>query len=303
MSHLSGLELFVQVARAGSFVEAARLAGVSPSAVSKGIARLEARLNVRLLNRSTRSVALTAEGARFYDSSLVILRAVEEAEHELTQIKEYPQGKLKVSLADESMALRYLTGFALAWPDIELELDFSDRMVNVIEEGFDVVVRSGDIGDSQLMAKKLAVFSSTVVASPDYLARAGIPRHPADLQRHACLHYRFPSSGKIEPWLLQGMETAPACPLPVTMVCNNIHGRLRFAKDGVGLAWLPDYIVRAALDEGVLVSVLDDYAIRAEPLWLLWPSGPYLPLKTRVFIDYLTGSLQPDITLAAGPPD
>ncbi|WP_413727468.1 LysR family transcriptional regulator [Sodalis sp. RH19] len=300
MGSLNGLELFVQVVRAGSFVEAARLCGLSPSAVSKGIARLEARLSVRLLNRSTRSVALTAEGARFYDSSQTILRAVETAENELTQIKEYPRGKLKVSLADESMVLPRLADFALAWPAIELELDFSDRMVNVIAEGFDVVVRSGAIRDSQLMAKKLAVFSSKVVASPAYLARAGIPLHPDDLQRHACLHYRFPHSGKLESWQLLGVDPASANPLPVAMVCNNTQGRLSFARRGAGLAWLPDYIVRPALDEGALVSVLDEYAVRAEPLWLLWPSGPYLPLKTRVFIDYLAGCFQPGANLAGG---
>ncbi|WP_213993595.1 LysR family transcriptional regulator [Sodalis sp. dw_96] len=288
MDHLGGLELFVQVAKVGSFVEAARLTGVSPSAVSKGIARLEARLKVRLLNRSTRSVALTAEGARFYQNTLVILRAVEDAENDLVQNKEYPRGKLKVSMAEESMVSSYLADFALAWPDIELELVVSDRMVNVIEEGFDVVVRSGNIVDSRLMAKKLAVFSSKVVGSPDYLAKVGTPENPADLQHHACLHYRFLHSGKLEHWQLTGLEPAAAASLPVTMVCNNIQGRLDFAKRGVGLAWLPDYIVQGAQDEGSLLSVLDDYAIRVEPLWLLWPSGPYLPLKTRVFIDYLS---------------
>jgi len=288
MDHLGGLELFAQVAKTGSFVEAARLTGVSPSAVSKGIARLEARLKVRLLNRSTRSVALTAEGHRFYQNSLVILRAIEDAENDLIQIKECPRGKLKVSMAEESMVSSYLADFALAWPDIELELVVSDRMVNVIEEGFDVVVRSGNIGDSRLMSKKLAVFSSKVVASPDYLAKEGVPENPSDLQHHACLHYRFLHSGKLEQWQLKGLEPTSASSLPVTMVCNNIQGRLDFAKRGVGFAWLPDYIVQDALNEGSLVSVLDDYAIRVEPLCLLWPSGPYLPLKTRVFIDYLS---------------
>ncbi|TKI04489.1 LysR family transcriptional regulator [Martelella alba] len=286
MDHLGGLELFVQVAKAGSFVEAARLAAISPSAVSKGIARLEARLQVRLLNRSTRSIALTEEGIRFYRNSVAILRAVQDAENQLRQIREYPRGKLKISLAEESMAAPFLADFALAWPEIDIELDFSDRMVNVIEESFDVVIRSGHIADSRLAARKLATFGSKVVASPDYLARAGIPQTPQDLERHACLHYRFPHNGKLEPWQLRGIESIAGA-LPATLICNNSQGRLDFALRGVGLAWLPNYVVRCALADGSLVSVLDEYAIRTESLWLLWPSGPYLPLKTRLFIDYL----------------
>ncbi|WP_413734998.1 LysR family transcriptional regulator [Sodalis sp. RH21] len=288
MEHLGGLELFVNVVRSRSFVEAARLSGVSPSAVSKGIARLEARLNVRLLNRSTRSVTLSAEGARFYEHCLTILRTIEEAENELIQGRELPRGKLKVSLPEESMVLSRIADFALAFPDIELELDFTDRMVDVIGEGFDVVVRSGAIGDSRLVAKKLTVFGSRVVASADYLAKTGAPARPMDLLQHARLHYRFPNTGKLEYWQLRELEPAPAYPLPVAMVCNNIQGRLTFAKHGLGLAWLPDYVALPALEDGSLQSVLDDYAVRAEPLWLLWPSGPYLPLKTRAFIDYLS---------------
>ena len=143
-----------------------------------------------------------------------------------------------------SLVLPVLGEFMQAYPDIELDLDFSDRLVDVIEEGFDAVVRSGEPADSRLSARRLGAFELMLVASPDYLARRGTPQVPADLLEHACLHYRFPNSGKLETWPLIRSAGEPELQLPTSMICNNIETRLCFALQGRGIACLPDFSAR-----------------------------------------------------------
>ncbi|WP_355645924.1 LysR substrate-binding domain-containing protein [Janthinobacterium lividum] len=153
--------------------------------------------------------------------------------------------------------------------------------------------------DSRLAARKLGQFRSCLVASSAYLARHGTPSHPLELQQHACLHYRFRHSGKVEQWQLRQQAEAPAPDLPLSMVCNNVEARLHFARQGLGIAWLPDFYVRSAIDDGSLIEVLRDYAIAAHPAhscWLLWPSGPHLAPKVRALVDFLA---ETDILLPA----
>lgn len=140
------------------------------------------------------------------------------------------------------------------YPQIQLDLEFTDRMVDVIAEGYDAVLRIGPPADSRLSARKLGHFRTVVVASPEYLARCGEPQTPADLTRHACLQYRFPSSGKLERWVMRGNEAENELALPATMVCNNIETRVCFALRGLGIARLPDFAIREALEEGAAGS-------------------------------------------------
>lgn len=226
MDSLNSFVVFVQVAEVRSFVAAGRLLGVSASAVGKSVARLEEKLGVRLFHRSTRSVSLTAEGSLFLERSRRILAEIEAAEQELSQATTMPHGRLRVSLPlVSSLLLPVLGEFMREYPEIELDLDFSDRLVDVIEEGFDAVVRTGNPTDSRLSARRLGSFRSMLVASPDYLARQGIPQVPADLLNHTCLHYRFPNSGKLEPWALHRATDEPELTLPTSMICNNIETR------------------------------------------------------------------------------
>lgn len=192
MDSLNGFVVFVQVAETRSFVAAGRELGVSASAIGKSVARLEEKLGVRLFHRSTRSVTLTAEGTLFLERSRRILAEIDAAELELSQASAAPRGRLRVSLPlVSSLMLPVLGEFMRAYPQIELDLDFTDRMVDVIEEGFDAVVRTGEPADSRLSARRLGSFHMRLVASPDYLARCGVPQTPADLEQHSCLHYRF----------------------------------------------------------------------------------------------------------------
>jgi DNA-binding transcriptional LysR family regulator len=288
MESLSGFAVFVQVAETRSFIAAGRLLGVSASAIGKRIGRLEERLGVRLFHRSTRSITLTWEGELFLERSRRILDEIGAAEQELSRSTEAPRGRLRVSLPlVSSLVLPVLADFMLQYPEVELDLDFTDRMVDVIEEGFDAVVRTGELPDSRLSARSLGAFRLLLVGSPDYFARRGVPQKPCDLAGHACLQYRFPSSGKLETWPLRSEVSAPEVVLPTSMICNNIETRLCFAIRGLGIACLPDFAVRDALNSGKLRTVLDDYVERTIPLRVLWPASRHWTPKLRVFIDFL----------------
>lgn len=294
MKSLGRFVLFVQVAETRSFVGAGRLLGISASAVGKSISRLEDKLGVRLFHRSTRSVTLTAEGVMFLERSKRILAEIEAAEQELVSVAGAPRGKLRVSLPLVSaLVLPVLADFMREYPNVELDLDFTDRQVDVIEEGFDAVVRVGEPKDSRLSARTLGDFRRLLVGSPDYFAQRGVPLRPADLASHACLHYRYPSSGKIEQWALRRARDgadgadAPEIALPTAMICNNIETRLCFALQGLGIAYLPDFAVREPLASGKLVSVLDEYVDAGGTFRILWPASRHPSPKLRAFIDFL----------------
>ncbi|WP_225181943.1 LysR family transcriptional regulator [Pectobacterium aroidearum] len=294
MDSLNGFMVFVQVAETRSFVAAGRLLGVSASAVGKSVARLEEKLGVRLFHRSTRSITLTAEGSLLLARSRRILAEIEAAELELSQTKAVPRGRLRVSLPlVSSLVLPVLGEFMREYPKIELDLDFTDRMVDVIEEGFDAVVRTGDPVDSRLTARRLGTFRFLVVAAPDYLARYGCPQTPADLMQHACLHYRFPNSGKLEPWALQLLPGEPELPLPTSMICNNIETRVCFALQGLGIAYLPDFSIREQLAGGQLQPILTDYVERNGIFHVLWPASKHPSPKVRAFVDFLCARVFP----------
>ncbi|WP_334178551.1 LysR substrate-binding domain-containing protein [Pseudoxanthomonas sp.] len=300
MESLSGFTVFVQVAETRSFVAAGRRLGVSASAVGKRVARLEEKLGVRLFHRSTRSVILTAEGTLFLERSRRILTEIEAAEQELSQASATPRGRLRVSLPlVSSLVLPVLGDFIAAYPEIELDLDFTDRMVDVIEEGFDAVVRTGSPADSRLTARRLGAFRSLLVASPDYLAQRGVPRTPGDLLGHACLHYRYPNSGKLEAWPLHRAPDEPELPLPTTMICNNIETRVCFALQGRGIACLPDFAIREPLADGRLQPVLAQYIERTGDFHVLWPASRHPSPKVRALVDFLAARVFPTAETAA----
>lgn len=293
MENLGGFVVFVQVAETRSFVAAGRALGLSASAIGKRIARLEARLNVRLFHRSTRSITLTAEGARFLERCRRVIAEIDAAEQELTHSAEAPRGRLRVSLPTiGTLLLPVLADFMAAYPEIELDIDFSDRLVDVVDEGFDAVLRTGQPSDSRLSSRLLGHFRQHLVASPGYLDRHGAPRTPADLARHRCLHYRFPSSGRLEVWPLRAPRAGPPPEVPVSMVSNNAETRLCFALRGLGIACLPEFFVHDALADGTLRTVLDEHVESRTPFYVLWPSGRHPTPKLRAFVDYMAEHLR-----------
>ncbi|WDS35907.1 LysR family transcriptional regulator [Pseudoxanthomonas sp.] len=292
MDSLSGIDFFVQAAETRSFSEAGRNLGVSSSAVGKAVARLEERLGVRLFHRSTRRITLTAEGALFLERCRRILGEVKAAELELSETRQLPQGRLRISLPLVSrLVMPALTAFMHRYPAIELDVDFSDRLVDVISEGFDAVIRTGAPADSRLMSRPLGTFRLLLVAAPGYLSRRGTPEVPAELAGHACLQHKFPSTGRFEPWPLTLAEGEAELSLPASMVCNTTEVLIDVARDGLGIACLPDFMVREAIERGELVTVLDSFIEHQGTFRMLWPSSKHLAPKLRAFIDFMGAEL------------
>jgi len=188
-----------------------------------------------------------------------------------------------------------LVAFMRAFPEIVLELDFSDQVVDVIEEGFDAVVRFADVGDSRLMSRALGTYCRRLVAAPAYLAAKGVPRTPNDLKAHACLHHRFPTSGRFERWPLRPEHASIEAELPRAAVASTIEPLICMAEQGLGIAYLPDFAIGRQLREGLLVTVLDDCTDCSGPLRVLWPSNRHLAPKLRVFVDFLAENLVPAV--------
>ncbi len=243
MDSLSGFTVFVRVAETRSIVGAARTLGVSASAVGKRVARLEEKLGVRLFHRSTRSI--TPDRRRQPVPRAQPAHPGRDRSHRAGAVakpRDPARARLRVSLPLVSgLVLPTLADFMQAYPDIELDLDFSDRVVDVVDEGFDVVLRTGQPVDSRLSMRELGEFQLKLVGSPAYFARHGTPRCPEDLLRHTCLHYRFPNTGRLEEWPLRRADGEAPPQIPVSMVCNNIETRVCFALRDQGIACLPDF--------------------------------------------------------------
>ncbi|AKL40114.1 TPA: LysR family transcriptional regulator [Serratia marcescens] len=293
MESLGSLDVFVRVSESRSFTAAGQQLGISASAVSKTIARLEERLSVRLFHRSTRTVNLTPEGALFLERCRRILSEVKDAETELLQTRGMPQGKLRISLPSlGTLFMPKLGDFKRRYPEIELDIDYSDRLVDVIEEGFDAVIRSGTPSDSRLVARRLGTCRKVFVGAPGYFNKAGMPSKPEDLTSHARLHYRFPSTGKLDVWPLED-KTEMLPERPASMVTNTLDPQVCFAEQGLGIAYLPEIAVRRQLEQGSLVTVLDEYDRENMVFHVLWPSGRHLSAKIRLFVDFVTSHLFP----------
>ncbi|VVE04219.1 LysR family transcriptional regulator [Pandoraea iniqua] len=303
----TAVNVFVQVAETGSFVAAGRLLGISASAVGKRVSALEDQLGVRLFHRSTRSLTLTAEGGMFLARGRRILAELEAAQAELSQVNLNPRGRLRLSvpLVGEPF-LSVMGQFKLAYPDVDLELEFTDRRVDIIEEGFDAVIRSGDAPDSRLTARRFGALNMLLVGAPDYLARRGTPRTAGDLAQHACIQFRYPNTGKLQVWPLGEDRKAEAdgergergeaagFPLSTSVVCNNLEARIAFALQGVGIAYLPDFSIRGYLRTGQLLQVLPHCTETGIPFHIMWPSGGQVPAKLRVFIDFMRERVFPE---------
>ena len=292
MDSLGSLNVFMRAADTRSFTAAGQRLGISSSAVGKAISRLEARLGVRLFNRNTRSVVLTPEGGAFLRRCHRIMDEIEAAETEIAQAATTPHGKLRVSMPLVGMLLTSaIAGFMEAYPKVELDLDFSDRVVDVFEEGFDVVIRLGTRVDDRLVSRQLGAFPYAMVGSPAYFATRGMPALPGHLDGHACLRYRYPSTGKLEEWALRHEAREPRPALSVTAVASMIEPLIAMAEDGLGIICVPAFAVRQPLEEEKLVPVLADFVCGVTVINALWPNARHTPAKINAFTETLTRHL------------
>jgi DNA-binding transcriptional LysR family regulator len=236
---------------------------------------------------------LTDDGAVFLERARHILEAIEAAESELSQRSTKPRGKLRVGLplvGDPFLAT--LGRFKQAYPEVNLDVEFSDRPVDVVEEGFDVVVRSGEVRDSRLTGRTLGDFVMMLAASPRYLVACGALRSPDDLSMHSCIRFRFPSTGKLQQWPVGNDMKENPPEIPQSLICNNLEARVSFALAGLGIAYLPDFAIKDKLKTGELVRVLPQCE-EAGHFRILWPSGRQPSPKLRAFVDFMTAQLFP----------
>jgi len=293
MDRLTGLSAFVRTADLGSFVAAGRALGLSASAVGKAVAKLEQQLGVRLLQRSTRSLRLTEEGRVFHERCRRIFDDLDDAQAALAHTLETPRGRLKVSMPIVSyhLLLPVLPDFMALYPQIDLDLDFNDRLVDLIEDGVDVAMRSGDLPDSRLMARVLRPFQMLLCASPAYLARHGVPECLGDLDRHFGIRFRFPNNGKLQDWPLTLPPGAPDIRARTVITCNNMEALRGATMSGLGIGCMPDFLAREPLASGALRTVLDTHIDAPAHFNLIWPSSRHLSPKVRVFVDFISERL------------
>jgi DNA-binding transcriptional LysR family regulator len=286
MDHLSGLTAFVRAADLGSFVAAGRTMGLSASAVGKAVARLEEQLDARLFQRSTRSLRLTEEGKLFHERCRRILEDLDDARDALAGARQAPRGQLRVSapIVGYHFLLPILPEFLALYPEVELDLDFNDRIVDLIDAGIDVAIRSGDLADSRMVTRALCPYQLLLCAAPAYLERHGVPIRPRDLDRHLGIRFRYPNSGKLQDWPLLGDDEVRA---RTVITCNNMEALRGAALAGLGIGCMPDFLVKEPLRAGALRTVLDDQLQGPGMFRLIWPSNRNLSPKVRVFVDFV----------------
>jgi len=288
------MQVFLRVVEAGNFSEAARLMRMTPSTVSKLISRIETRLGVRLLERSTRRLSLTAEGQIYYERSQALLNELDEVEHDLSRGAASTGGTVRVntSVAFGVVGVEpLLPAFWQTYPHIAVDLSLSDEIVDLYLDRTDVAFRIGPVPDSGMMARRIGVACRKIVAAPAYLERHGIPRSVDDLVRHNCLGFNFRRAAPVWPLKDRGRIVDRA--VSGLLLANNGETVLRMALAGVGLARLADYHARADIAAGRLVEVLSDAVTGdEEEIHAVYLGGPRLPQRVRVFLDFVLPRLR-----------
>ncbi len=288
MDKLESLQVFVAVARAGGFSAASRTLGLPLATVSRKVAELEQSLGVRLFERSTRQVVLTDIAQGYFDASVRMLDDLRDADETVTGEHRSPKGELTVT-APIGFGRKHLQPVVLEflrdYPEIDLRLLLVDRMVNLVDDHVDVAVRISELPDSSLVARSLGHVRMVVVASPGYLASAGEPEHPSDLTRHHCIHWT--GLGPRNAWAfdVDGQETM--FPIDVRLTTTLPDSAAEAAQAGLGLARVTSYQAADAVDAGTLVPVLRPFEPAPTPVNLVHPSNRRVPLKLRVFLDYV----------------
>ena len=288
---LGSIELFCLTAEQSSFTAAAARAGLTPAAVSRAIGRLEQRLGVRLFSRTTRQVRLTDAGRSYYQQCRQALSQLIEAERELSGQQQRPAGILRISLPTplgHCRILPLLPAFCRRHPEVQLDVQLSDRNVDLLADGYDLAVRGRAQPDSGLVARKLIDAELVVVATPDYLARCGEPLQLADLARHDCLQFLLPRNGQPVPWLFrQHGDDVEILTQGQIHTREHLLAAVTLARQGGGLLQTYRFIVEDDLARGGLVEVLHEFGGRSRPFSLLYAGGRHMPLRLRVFVDFL----------------
>lgn len=292
MDRFDAMRAFARVVESGSFTKAADTLHMSKTSVTQLVQQLEARLRVRLLNRTTRKVAVTADGAAYYERVVRLLADMDDAETSLSDASSQPRGRLRVDVPSpfaRMILVPSLPAFHARYPDIQLDLGASDRLVDLLGENVDCVIRGGEITDQSLMARRVGDLRSGVYAAPDYLQRCGTPLHPQELvdSHHRIVGFKRARAGKLFAYRMQrGAERL------------EVEGRYVLAVDdgnayqaaglaGLGVLWLPTYMADEHVQRGELVAVFTDWQFEPMPMYIAYPPNRHVSAKLRVFIEWI----------------
>ncbi len=290
LDKFQAMELFVRVVETGGVTRAADSLGLPKATATTLIQKLEASLGVKLLNRTTRRVSVTPDGAAYYERCVTILAQLRETEESLTRQHATPRGRLRVNvptLMARSVFVPALPLFFARYPDIELALACSERHVDLIEEGIDCAIWSGEIADSSVVARRVGFLYFATCAAPSYLAEHGQPAHPSDLARHRCINHFSPRTGRVSEWVFSKNETRVQTSLQGHIALEDENSYVAAAEAGLGIAQVPAFILKEAMERGSLELVLGDWFPEPAPLYVVYPQNRHLSSKVRVFVDWI----------------
>ncbi len=291
MRNLNALLVFSKVAETCSFTVAAQRLGLTASAVSKSVARLEQELGVKLLQRSTRLVSLTDEGASFFERCRNILAEIDDAESALTLSTVAPKGRLRIQMPvgfGRRVIAPKLLGFTRLYPDLCVDAELSDRVVDLAFEGMDAVIHIGPVSDSRVITRKLCRLTFTACASPAYLKQHGSPVTPGDLAKHQCLAYLLPMTGEHRPWQFAKNGQVFSQAVSGALNINNAESLLEAAIAGGGITMISNFIAAEAIRAGQLTRVLEDYVVEGPEVHVVYLPRRNLSGKVKAFIDFLS---------------
>jgi LysR family transcriptional regulator for bpeEF and oprC len=301
MDRLQAMQVFVRVVEAGGFTRAADVMNMPKATVTNLVQNLETHLGAKLLNRTTRHVSVTADGAAYYERCLRILTDIEETEGALSRAKSAPRGRLRVDVSGgfgRRFLIPALSEFFERYPQIQLDVGCSDRAVDLIEEGVDCVVRGGEQPDSTLVARKLGMIEFVTCATPGYFERHGVPLHPDDLARHRYINYFSAKTGRMFEWEFSRNGERIVLELRGFVAFNDSEAMFQAGMAGLGIIRAAELIARDALRRGALVQVLADWHTDPLPLYLMYPQNRHLSAKVRAFADWVAELYQRQRALA-----
>jgi LysR family transcriptional regulator for bpeEF and oprC len=295
MEDFSAISTFVRVVEAKSFAAAAAQLEMTPSGVSRAVARLETQLGARLLFRSTRSLRLTDDGALFYARCKEILSDLTEATEALGHARSHPVGRLRVaahSAIGRAALIPNLAEFEMRYPDIRLDLAMCDYHFDLNEEGYDCAIRMGELEDSNLIARKLGYFNNVLCAAPAYLRKHGAPHNIDDLKQHRCINYVFPSTGKPYQWQFDTPSGRVDLDIEAHMLINDAESVIQAAVAGLGIIQIPHCLAASALAKGQLEIVMTETISTGSPLWIVYPQKRHLSARVQAFIEWVSELFQ-----------
>lgn len=292
MDRFDAMQAFARVVETGSFTKAADTLHLSKTSVTQLVQQLEARLRVRLLNRTTRKVNVTADGAAYYERVVRLLAEIDDAETSLSSASAAPRGRLRVDVPSplaRMVLIPALPDFYARYPDIQLDMGVSDRKVDLIDENVDCVVRGGELTDQSLMARRLGDLRLGVYAAPAYLQRAGTPNHPRALENPAqrIVGYRWARTGKTFPYALQRQGETLNITGHNALMVDDGNAYLAAGLAGLGILWLPEYMAKGHVHSGELVQLFSDWQLDVMPMYIAWPPNRHVSAKLRVFIEWV----------------